>query len=206
MIHRWVQLLVLIGVTCSAIAIDTTISSRTATAGSPSPIQQILDAVTSIQGSLNALETGAISDLQSQIAALQSALTTLQNRVTTLQTQLVAPRLSSVRVSPVVPVGPDENAGCTVINVSAVTLRIRTELLSFDGTVVNLPGSAPNPAVAEHDIEAGRSLNAVGLNDHGGSFQVPVHCRFTVLTSGHTRADIRGQVEHVQRQIVGPAE
>ena len=197
-----IRILVLIGIAFWTIALEGLAAPHPASGASPTD-QQILSAVSSLQNSINNLTSGAITDLQSQITALQNGLNTLQTRVTTLQSLLVGPGLSSVRITPEIAVGPDENAGCTVINVSSVTLDVRTDMLSFDGALLNEPGVT---ATSTDSILPGHAEVPIGLNQPGGSFQRRIHCRFTVLTSGRSRSDIRGQVENVQREIVLPAE
>jgi hypothetical protein len=196
MTKRSMLCLVLVAAACSMVLIDGVVFRHTASAASPVD-QQILSAVTALQGSVNALQTGAISDLQTQITALQNALNTLQNRVGALHDELVGPGRSNVRISPEVVVAPDENAGCSVANVSSDTLQIHTELRSFDGSVID---------ESTDSVPPGAYRSPVGINQPGGDFQIPVHCKFTVLTSGHSRSDIRGQVVHVQGAIVEPAE
>jgi len=190
------QRLVLVVIACSTIALDGAVFGRAASAASPID-QQILNALTSLQNSVSALQSGAISDLQSQLTALQNALSTLQDDVTALQNELVGPGRSNVRFSSTVVVAPDENAGCTIVNVSSGSLEVHTQLLKFDGTVVSEETRVYAP---------GQAQGAAGLNEPGGSSQIPVYCKFTVLTPGRSRSDIRGHVEHVQRSITVPAE
>jgi hypothetical protein len=196
MTRRWVRRLLLIATAWATIALDGALSGHPAWAASPVD-QQILSAVTSLQGSVNALQSGAISDLQSQITALQNALSAVQDQVTALENELVGPGRSNVRFSSTVNVAPDENAGCTIVNVSAVPLEVHVQLLDFSGTVLDEVTRVYQP---------GQSQGAVGLNQPGGSSQIPIYCKFTVVTAGHSRSDIRGHVEHVQRQIVVPAD
>jgi len=59
-------------IACSTIALDGAVFGRAASAASPID-QQILNALTSLQNSVSALQSGAISDLQSQLTALQNA-------------------------------------------------------------------------------------------------------------------------------------
>ena len=162
-----------------------------------SPFDDILSALTTLQNSVTGLQSGAISDLQTQIAALRNAVSALQDDVTALQTELVGPGRSTVRVSGPVDVAPDENAGCDIVNASSVPLQVHSELIDFSGKVLGELTQVYQP---------GQSQGAVGLNQPGGQFQIPIHCRFTVLTPGHSRSDIRGQTVHVQRNIVVPAE
>lgn len=196
MTRSWLHRLVLVTIACSMIAIDGAVSTHTASAASPID-QQILDAVTSLQNTVSALQSGAISDLQSQITALQTALSTLQDSVADLQNELVGPGRSNVRFSSTVNVAPDENAGCTIVNVSSGPLEVHTQLLDFSGTVLSELTRTYAP---------GQSQGAAGLNQPGGCCQIPVYCKFTVLTPGRSRSDIRGHVEHVQRHITVPAE
>jgi hypothetical protein len=196
MTRRWILGLVLIGIACSTNAVDAGFAGHAAWAASPVD-QQILNAVTSLQNSLGALQNGAISDLQSRITALQSALSTLQDSVTVLQNELIGSGRSNVRFSSTVDVAPDENAGCTIVNVSSGPLEVHTQLLDFTGTVLS---------EATRVYQPGQAQSAAGLNEPGGSSQIPVYCKFTVLTAGRSRSDIRGHVEHVQRHITVPAE
>jgi hypothetical protein len=204
MIRRGMRLFILISMVSSTIAIDGAVFRHSADAASHSPLEQILDAVTSLQGSVSALQTGAISDLQTQITALQSAVSSLQTSVNALQSQLVGSGRSNVRVTPEIDVRSDENAGCTVINVSLVALEIRTEMLSFDGTAIDEDGVFPRPAVSTDIIPAGHVRTPIGLNQPATRSRI--HCKFSVLSQGRSRSDIRGQAEHVQANLVVPAE
>ena len=187
--------LVLIGIALSTLTVTTGVSSDRAWAASP--FDDILSALTTLQNSITGLQSGAISDLQTQITALRNAVSALQDDVTALQTELVGPGRSNVRVSSPVSVAPDENAGCEIVNVSSVPLQVHSELIDFSGKVLSELTAVYQP---------GQSQGAVGLNQPGGDSQIPIHCRFTVLTGGHSRSDIRGQAVHVQRSIAVPAE
>ena len=63
MTRLWMQRRVLVVIACSTIALDGAVFGHAAWAASPID-QQILNAVTSLQNSVSALQSGAISDLQ----------------------------------------------------------------------------------------------------------------------------------------------
>lgn len=155
-----------------------------------SPLQnQILQAVTALQAT--------VDTLQSSLNTLEQRVISLQNAVDVLDDELVGAGRSDVRFTSTVLVAPDENAGCNIVNISSSSLQIHTQLIDTFGATLS---------ETTLTLAAGHATSGAGLNQPGGNSQMPVYCKFTVLTPGRSRSDIRGAVHHVQRRIVVPAE